>query len=554
MKDLFILGSSYLIPNNKEWSSNLEGYALHFSNYGDWNEFLTERSEVQDALLIIFLDDLFSGSSYSLDTLEETLSPLLMLLEKSLQTSNLPVIVGLSAGHNFDVIRYAKGKHYLQKAFNYMFGKLELLANKYEHLYRLDLQEAFGEIGYSRTFDYRNWNFAHCRLSTLGISVIAKNANKIFYRHYGPASKVLVLDCDNTIWGGVIGEDKLGGIVLGEDGIGQAFVEFQTAVKELINQGVLVVLSSKNNEKEVWEVFEHHNSMVLTKDDIVAWRVNWNEKSKSIKEMAAELDLSLNSFVFWDDNPVERDKMKIMAPEVITVNAPVEVYKWPMLLKTLFDFAKFNTTSDDAKKTTQYHQRAKFVQDRNSISDEESYLKSIKLAPVAHSFDESNIQRASQLCFKTNQFNLRSVRHTVQDLVEMSEANNDLCFLVSLEDLYGSHGLVGLVCMKKLDDRTAFLDTFLMSCRVLGRHLESWMLRQALTRCKNLQIKNLIGGFVPSERNLVASSFFADNHFLSLAQGLDVDQLQLPVSNKKNEILYTIATNIKKLPFEDIYA
>tara|TARA_A100001011_G_C14233455_1_gene809913 strand:- start:1063 stop:1473 length:411 start_codon:yes stop_codon:yes gene_type:complete len=136
----------------------------------------------------------------------------------------------------------------------------------------------------------------------------------------------------------------------------------------------------------------------------------------------------------------------------------------------------------------------------------------------------------------------------------MSEANNDLCFLVSLEDLYGSHGLVGLVCMKKLDDRTAFLDTFLMSCRVLGRHLESWMLRQALTRCKNLQIKNLIGGFVPSERNLVASSFFADNHFLSLAQGLDVDQLQLPVSNKKNEILYTIATNIKKLPFEDIYA
>ena len=115
MKDLFILGSSYLIPNNKEWSSNLEGYALHFSNYGDWNEFLTERSEVQDALLIIFLDDLFSGSSSSLDAPEETLSPLLMLLEKSLQTSNLPVIVGLSAGHNFDVIRYAKGKHTCRK-------------------------------------------------------------------------------------------------------------------------------------------------------------------------------------------------------------------------------------------------------------------------------------------------------------------------------------------------------------------------------------------------------------------------------------------------------
>jgi FkbH-like protein len=552
MNDLFILGSSYLIPNNKEWSSNLEPYKLRFAEYGDWNALLNQGSASQDRLLIYFLDDLLPYKSYSPEILEEILRPLIMLLEKSLQTNRTPIIACISEGQNFDVIRYSKGGHYLQKAFRWLLDEFETLAGIYEHFYILDLKHAFGEIGFSRAFDNRNWCFAHCRLSTLGIRVIAKNTRKILERHYSAAAKVLVLDCDNTIWGGVIGEDKLDGIVLGQDGLGQAFVDFQKEVKALIKQGVIVVLSSKNNENEVWEVFEEHKAMVINKNDVVAWRINWNEKSISVKELAGEIDLGIESFVFWDDNPVERDKMKLMAPEVVTVEVPAEVYEWPYLLRNLFEFAKFNTTEDDADKTELYHKRRKFVRDSTDSDDELSYLKSINLSPKAHELDRSNIQRASQLCIKTNQFNLRSARHSAEDLVAMSGINGDLCFLISLEDIYGSHGIVGLICMEKLNESTAFLDTFLMSCRVLGRHLDSWMLREALSRCKAKGIDYLIGGFIPTERNIVASTFFLDQGFSHLSQASIGDELMAYVPHEK-ELLYRISTAIEKLPFEDIY-
>ena len=554
MNDLFILGTSYLIPNNKQWSFNLKSYNLKFGDYGDWSSLTTQSSETQDTLLIYFLDDLVTDKSYSTEMLEETLRPLVKLLEKSLRSSKAPVVAGISAGQNFDVIRFSKGEYYLQKAFTWMLAEFEALAGAYEHFYVLDLRYAFGEVGFSRAFDNRNWCLAHCRLSTLGLGVIAKNVGKILERHHTAASKVLVLDCDNTIWGGVIGEEKLDGIVLGQDGIGQAFVDFQKEVKVLIKQGVLVVLASKNNENEVWEVFEQHQAMVLRKNDVVAWRINWNEKSKNINEMARELDLGISSFVFWDDNPVERDKMKVVAPEVMTVDVPVEIYEWPNLLKNLFDFAKFNTTDDDSNKTAMYHKRSKYVRDRSNSDDEITYLKSINLSPTAHKLDRSNIQRAAQLCAKTNQFTLRSVRHSAQNLISMSVDNIDLCFLISLEDNYGSHGIVGLVCMQKLNNTTVFLDTFLMSCRVLGRHLDSWMLKESLTRCKAQGVENLVGGFIPSERNIVASSFFLDHGFSLLNKASIGDELKAFAERDKDELLYRLSTSIENLPFEKIYA
>ena len=554
MYDLFILGSSYLVPNNKEWSSNLEDRNLRFGHYGDWNALLTERSENTNTLLIFFLEDLLTDRFYSSDQLEETLGPLLQLLERSIEKSNKPIIASISSGQNFDIVRNAKGKHYLQKSFIWLKNRFEELAEKYEQFYILDLNDVFGEFGNSKAFDSRNWCFAHCRLSPLGIRSIAKSADLILTRHYAAPSKVLVLDCDNTIWGGVIGEDELDGIILGQDGIGQAFVDFQKEVKSLIDQGIIVVLSSKNNENEVWEVFKKHQNMVLTRDDIVAWKINWSEKFQNVKEMASELDLGLDSFVFWDDNPVEQEKMRVLAPEVKTVAAPSEVYEWPNLLRSLFDFAKFSTTRDDASKTTLYQKRAKFVRDSSGADDELSYLKSIRLSPKIHYFDRSNIVRAAQLCSKTNQFNLRSMRYSVDELLSISNANNGLCFLVSLEDIYGHHGTVGLVCMQKLNKDTAFLDTFLMSCRVLGRHLESWMLAEALAICRCNGIKTLIGSFIASQRNYVAASFLSDNGFTDLDLNKNEQDLHSSISIQKGESWYMISTSTVSMPFGDIYA
>ena len=270
--------------------------------------------------------------------------------------------------------------------------------------------------------------------------------------------------------------------------------------------------------------------------------------------MVAELDLGISSFVFWDDNPVERDKMKVMAPEVMTVDVPDEVYEWPNLIKKLYAFAKFNTTDDDGKKTDFYHRRRKFVEDSSDSTDEITYLKSINLSPTAHRIDQSNIQRAAQLCVKTNQFNLRSIRHSTSTIMSMNDKNPDLCFLVSLEDNYGSHGVVGLVCMEKINNEKIFLNTFLMSCRVLGRHLDTWMLKEALTRCKTQGAKNLIGGFIPTERNIVAKSFLLDHGFSFINKILSDEEAKIFGSMQKNEEVYSLPTSIINLPYEEIYA
>ena len=549
MKELLILGSSYLIPNNKEWCSNLNDYSLCFGNYADWNLLVTERKKNQCVLLVFVLDDMLSSS---VDNLEERFAPLFIQISRSLNKYEKPIIASVTSGQKFDVIRFAKCKHYSQKAFYWIISKFEKLVEDFNNFYLLDLHHAFGEIGTANAFDNRNWYFAHCRFSTQGIGLIASNVKKILDKHFAPSAKVLALDCDNTIWGGVIGEDKINGIVLGEDGIGQIFVDFQKEVKNLIDQGVIVILSSKNNENEVWEVFDEHDAMVLTREDIIASRINWNEKSQSLVEIAKELDLALESFVFWDDNPIERDKMKTLLPHVITIDVPKDLYEWPTYLKTQFDLAKLTVLEEDSKKVLQYKSRAKFVQDSIKTADEYSYLKSIKLSPQIHQLDGSNLSRAAQLCLKTNQFNLRTMRYSSEDLVTLNNEYKGMCFLYSLNDIYGSHGIVGLVCMKRINQNIAYLDTFLMSCRVLGRHLESWVLRQALNICKKHGFDLLIAGFIQNDRNVVSEPFLKNHGFIVLDENKIPSKLKPIVKDK--EQLFQISTSIKNIPYENIYA
>ena len=371
-------------------------------------------------------------------------------------------------------------------------------------------------------------------------------------RYERAPSKVLVLDCDNTIWGGVIGEDGISGIVLGQDGLGQAFVDFQLAAKNLAEEGVILALASKNNENDVWDVIEKHTSMILKRKDIISYKINWNEKSDNLQQISQELDLSLNSFVFWDDNPIEREKVRNILPEVNTVEVSKNVFDWPRQLANLDCFAKFDLTEDDKRKTEQYRSRACFKRDRVNVVDEASYLKSIKLRPQALRIGSSNIIRASQLCAKTNQFNLRTIRHSVNDINVLISSNKDLCFLVSLEDLYGDHGIVGLTCLSEINSSIVFLDTLLMSCRVIGRHLEAWMLNEALKRANICGYKYLIGEFLETKKNVICKDFLISHGFKPLSQ-TDHSNSLIWKNFTKTENLYLCPTTETAVPFVDVY-
>jgi FkbH-like protein len=553
MINLKICGSSFLLPKNRAWKSLEEKFNLNYAEYGDISGALFHTDHEDAVLLVLFYEDILPNSQVNYDSLSERFESLFNSISFRCINSNKPTIICWGKVFNTNPIKQAKRITEEIKANNWFVEQFQKLSKNFNSLYFVNLNQIYSDKGYENVFDDRNWYFAHCRVSSLGISLLSNSVNYIFTRHFKTASKVLVLDCDNTLWGGVIGEDGIEGILLGQDGVGKAFVDFQSEIKKLSDEGVLIALASKNNEEEVWNVFNNHPEMILKKSDIVSWRINWSEKSESIKSIAEELDLSIDSLVFWDDNPLERSKIKNILREVCLVEIPDDVFKWPRLLRNLEYFSKFEVTNEDLNKTYQYHGRAKFVRDSSKIADIFDYLKSINLNPIATNLNNTLLARAAQLCLKTNQYNLRTVRHSAEELVKIQLFNNDFCFLVSLSDNYGDHGVVALVCLKKLDNEILFIDTFLMSCRVLGRYLESWILKEIVNRAVQYNFQYLIGEFIATERNIVAKDFFNTYGFTRVEKN---SECFIKVKNSKltcNGDIFMLTLKDSLIPYLDIY-
>ncbi len=339
----------------------------------------------------------------------------------------------------------------------------------------------------------------------------------VFERIAQPACKVLVLDCDNTLWGGVIGEDGLAGLRLGEDGEGAAFADFQRVARRLAGQGLVLAIASKNNEPEVWDVFDHHDGMALKREHISAWRIDWNEKADNIAAIAEELGVGLESIAFWDDNPLEREKVRAALPQVHVIEAASQVIDWPNQLAQAVQFARVEITDEDRKKTDQYRARGAFVREAGGQGDRASFLRSIDLRPEMVEIDAGTLARAAQLCAKTNQFNLRTQRHSAQDIAAMV-AGKGMHRLVRLSDRFGDHGVVGLMLVNRspADPAIAFIDTLLMSCRVLGRELDAWMLAQIMAELGNAGVELVVGEFVETGRNGQVAGLYPGRGFTPL--------------------------------------
>jgi FkbH-like protein len=553
---LVVSGSSMLLPGNKAWHALDRQVRLEFADYGNWRV-ATLQSNPQDALaVVLFLDDLGDAHRRDEEEIRSLLGVFLELLEGRLGLARSPTIIAFAGCDDAPVVQTARGPSMASLVRQWFLGEVYALASKYDQLSVIDLDRLFGMLGHEVAFDSRNWYVAHCRLSSRGLAALSTALANILERHRTPAAKVLVLDCDNTLWGGVVGEDGIEGLVLGQDGLGQAYADFQAAARALSRSGIVLAVASKNSEAEVLGVFDRHESMVLERADIVAWRINWQDKERSIQEIADELGVGLDSIVFWDDSPFERDRMRQALPEVLTVDVHADVLQWPRQLSRLDCFARFTVTGDDLQRTQHYVRRMRFIGDNLDAVDETAYLKSIRLTPTAHALESSTIARAAQLCGKTNQFNLRTVRHSAEALAALAAPNPDLCFLTKLEDAYGEHGLVGLVCLRELDADTVFLDTLLISCRVLGRHLETWMLSHALARARTHGYRTLVGEFIPSDRNQVAARFFSDHGFTPVGRSAGDRAAAAAWSHRLQNTfgsLYSMSTEPVQLPFLDIY-
>jgi FkbH-like protein len=326
----------------------------------------------------------------------------------------------------------------------------------------------------------------------------------------GRSYKCLVLDLDNTLWGGVIGDDGLDGIVIGQGSpLGEGFVAVQDYAKELARRGIILAVSSKNDEANALEPFEKHPDMVLRRNDIASFRADWNDKAANIRAIAAELNIGLDSLVFLDDNPFERNLVREQLPMVAVPEVEDDPATVPQLLADAGYFESLAITEEDRERTAQYQENRARDQLRATATDMDSYLRGLEMRMVWKRFDSVGQQRIVQLINKTNQFNLTTRRHTDEDVAAIMADPKSFGLQIRLLDRFGDNGIIAIVIGRMVEHAVVTIDTWLMSCRVLGRQVEPTTLNLTAAMAKALGAKKLVGHYVPTKKNGMVRDHYA---------------------------------------------
>ena len=343
-------------------------------------------------------------------------------------------------------------------------------------------------------------------------SVAAKTVTLISSM-YGKFKKCLIIDLDNTMWGGIIGDDGMENIQIGALGIGKAFTEFQYWVKKLKNRGVIIAICSKNTESIAMEPFEKHPDMVLKMDDIAVFIANWDNKADNIRKIQKILNIGFDSMVFLDDNPFERNIVRENLPDVAVPELPADPADY---LEYLYSLHLFETTSFsdlDAERTRQYQIEAKRAVIQTSFINEDDFLKSLNMVSLIEPFNKFNTPRVAQLSQRSNQFNLRTVRYTESDIEKLIHQDDVLSFAFTLEDKFGDNGLICVVILRQEDKDTAFIDTWFMSCRVLKRGMENFTLNTIAGQARDKGYTWLKAEYLPTAKNEMVKDHYSNLGF-----------------------------------------
>lgn len=324
----------------------------------------------------------------------------------------------------------------------------------------------------------------------------------------GKRKKCLVLDLDNTLWGGILGEDGLEGIQLGNSYPGKAYYDFQIGLMQAKDSGVILTLCSKNNESDVLEYWEKHPAQVLKQNHIAAYRINWQDKATNIRELAEELNIGLDSMVFIDDNPAERERVKQELPMVSVPDFPKQPYLLPQFLKEVYQehFQIYQLTAEDKKKTDQYIANAERKVFSQTFKNSDEYLASLLMELKVFKGDEYSIPRIAQMTQKTNQFNLTTPRLTEQDVWNFVHTGA-MVNCLGVKDRFGDNGIT-VASVISIEDKLASIDAFLLSCRILGRDIEKAYLFYLMNELQTRGIEIVTALYIPTAKNKQTENFY----------------------------------------------
>ena len=370
----------------------------------------------------------------------------------------------------------------------------------------LDIEELAAEAGRENFYNAKTWYLGALPFSARGETRLAAEIARRGGILRGARRKCLVLDLDGTLWGGVIGEDGLDGILLSDHGIGAVYRDVQSVAKRLARQGVLLAIASKNDQEDALQPFREHPNAVLHEEDFVCVRANWLPKPQNVADIARELNIGMDSLVFIDDNPVERAAVRAGCPEVEVPEFPSDTAKLPAFMREVADrcFTAPRLDAEDAAKAGMYRAEALRTSARASCGSLDDYLASLEMKLDLHLLREDEAPRAAQLCAKTNQFNLTTRRYTEADLLAMLRKEACRIWIASLRDRYGDYGRIALAIAEISgtgDTKSALFDTFLMSCRAMGRGVEGAVLAWIEELLASEGVTTLNGRYVPTAKN-----------------------------------------------------
>ena len=409
----------------------------------------------------------------------------------------------------------------VESSFTYQVRRLNVglmqLAQENANLFICDIAGVQNKIGRDRMFASNVYVSTEMVLSVDALPYVASRTMDIVSALRGQFKKCLILDLDNTVWGGVIGDDGLEGIQLGHGlGIGKAFTEFQMWVKKLKQRGIIICVASKNNEETAKEPFEKHPDMVLKLDDIAVFMANWETKVDNIRAIQQILNIGFDSMVFLDDNPFERNMVRENIPGITVPELPEDPGEYLEFLygENLFETVSYSGLDKD--RTKQYQVEAQRVSLQKTFANEADFLQSLNMVSEVSGFTKFNTPRVAQLSQRSNQFNLRTVRYTEADVEAMAADVDTIDLSFTLEDKFGDNGLIAVIIMKKQDEETLFVDTWFMSCRVLKRGMENFTLNTMVEQAKAQGYKRIVGEYLPTPKNKMVEEHYPNLGFVKM--------------------------------------
>jgi FkbH-like protein len=450
-------------------------------------------------------------------TIDAALGRIARIAEVAAAVTGRPVILQTLAGDpdssqiNMD-LGLPGSPRYLTEEFNRRLAQQARLGSRL----LFDVNGLANLVGQAAWSAARYWYAAKYPFATAMIPLYADHAMRIIAAQMGRSRRVLVLDLDNTMWGGIVGDDGVEGLVLGTGTpLGETYSALQRMALSYKERGIVLCVSSKNDEAIALDAFRSHPEMILREEDIVAFRVNWDDKAANIKAISDMIDLGLDSFVFLDDNPAERKRVRDALPAVAVPELPEDPSEWIAVFQAAGYFEQPVFSREDARRAGFYKANARRAAQLERIGNHDDYLRSLEMTLSIAPFDASGRKRIAQLISKSNQFNVTTRRYSETEVAAVQSDPDAVTLQARLEDMFGDNGMISaVICLRQ--DRRWEIDTWIMSCRVLGRRVEETILQHLVRQARAAGITELIGRYIPTAKNGLVKDHFSKLGFTGI--------------------------------------